>query len=136
MSESLDGKSVMQRTLDWQAQITTIAGPMQITDTRESWLARAARRSRLSFRQIKALYYGETADPKYSVASNILEAADRARMEEVRRDAAKLATVYQSTAHALGNIDPDFHRGNIDALVSAARILGSLDSAGTEGGVK
>ncbi len=127
MSEKSDRISVMQRTLDWSSQISLIAGPMQASDTRESWLARAARKSGATFRQIKALYYGEVKDPKFSVAANILSAADKARIEEARRDAAKLSDIYQSTAHALGNVDPDFHRSDIDALVNAARILGSLD---------
>jgi hypothetical protein len=129
MSEKSDRISVMQRTLDWASQIEVIGGPMGFGDTRESWLARVARKSGATFRQIKALYYREVNDPKFSLAAQIITAADRARIEEARRDAAKLANTYQSTAQALGNIDQDFHRSDIDALVSAARILGSLDSA-------
>jgi hypothetical protein len=129
MSEKSDEKIVMNRTVDWQSEISTIAGPIGAGDTRESWLARAARKSGSTFWHIKALFYGELKDPKYSVAYKILSAADRARIEEAKRDAAKLSELYQSTAQALVNIDPDFHRSNIDALVNAARILGSVDRA-------
>ncbi len=131
--EKSDRNGVVYRTLNWAEEIGVVAGPLQPNDTRESWLARAARKAGLSYRQCKSLFYGQTKDPRHSVASKLLSAADRARIEEARRDAAKLAGVYQSAAHALGNIDENFHRGNIDALVNAARILGSLDSAGTKG---
>lgn len=124
---------VMNRTVDWASEIELIAGPVRASDTKESWLARAARLSASKFWHVKALYEGKLTDPKYSVAFKILSAADRARIEEAKRDAAKLANIYRSTAHALGNVDPDFHRSSIDALVSAAGILGSLDSSGTEG---
>ena len=126
MSESSDRISVMQRTLDWSSQIDVIAGPMQIGDTRESWMARAARKSGATYRQVKALYYGEINDPKFSLATRIISAADKARIDEAQRNAAKIANVYQSTAQALDNIDPDFHREQIDVLVGAARILGTL----------
>jgi hypothetical protein len=126
----------MNQTVDWQQQISLIAGPFRETDTKESWWARAARLSGLKFWHVKALYKGELKDPKYSVAFKILTAADKARIQEAQRNAAELANIYQSAAQALDNIDPHLHRGNIDALVSAARILGALNSSGTEGGVK
>jgi hypothetical protein len=129
-------RKLMDRTINWKEEIGAIAGPFLPSDTKQSWLARASRRCTVSLRHIQSIYYGQVDDPKFSVASNILSAADQARIEEARRDAAKLAQIYQSTATALGNVDPDFHRGNIDALVSAARILGALDSSGTEREVK
>lgn len=125
--EKSDGKCVVGRTLDWRDEIGVIAGPIQPNDTRESWLARAARRAGISYRQCKSLFYGQTKDPRHSVASKILSAADRARIESAKRDGGQLAEIYQSTATALGNIDADFHRDTIDALVSAARIVSTLD---------
>src|SRR3979411_63392 len=104
MSEKSGEKIVVYRTLDWQEQIATIAGPRQPSDTRESWLARAARKSGASFWHIKALFYGQLTDRKYSIAYKILSAADRARIQEAQRDAAKLSDIYQGTAIALGNI--------------------------------
>ena len=127
------GRKLMSQCVNWKNEIGIIAGPFLPNDTKQSWLQRAALRCSLSLRHIQSIYYGQITDPKFSVASNILTAADRARIEEARRDAAKLANIYQSTAQALGNVDPDFHRSNIDALVSAARILGALGSSGTEG---
>lgn len=124
MVEFKDRNCVVDRTLSWAEEIGVIAGPLQPNDTRESWLARAARKSRISYRQCKALFYGQTKDPRYSVASKILSAADRARIDQAKRDGEHLANIYQN----LSNIDADFYRVQIDAFVSALRGTGSGDS--------
>lgn len=126
------GRKLMNQVINWESEIGTVAGPFRPGDTKDSWLGRAHSavrkfNAKVSFRQIRSIYYGHVTDPKHSVASSILSAADQARLEEARRDAAKLADIYQTTAQTLVNIDPDFHRSNIDALVNAARILGTLD---------
>jgi len=118
-------KVEMNTAVNWHNEISTIAG--RFDGNRKGWLSRAARKADTTYRQVKALYYGESKNPRHSVAVKILSAADQARLEEARRDAAKLADIYQSTAQTLGNVDPDFHRNDIDALVHAARILGALD---------
>lgn len=127
--------------INWDEKIGAIAGPFLPTDTKESWLGRAynevrKRNPRISFRHFTDLFYGRVRDPKYSVASSVLNAADQSRAEEAKRNAAKLANIYYSTARALESIDKDSHRSDIDALVNAARILRALDSSGTEGGLK
>lgn len=118
-------KVEMNSAVNWHDEISTIAGSFD--GNRKGWLSRAARKADTTYRQVKALYYGESKNPRHSVATKILSAAVQARLEEARRDAARLADIYQTTAQTLVNIDPDFHRGDIDALVSAARILGTLD---------
>lgn len=122
-------KNLMGYVIDWKNEIGSIAGPFLPTDTKQSWLARASRRADVSLRHITSLYYGHAKDPKYSVASKVLSAADHARIEEARRDAAKLANIYASAAGGLHEIDEDFHREAIDALVHASRVLGSVDRA-------
>jgi len=130
MSESSDEKIVMNRTVDWQSEITAIAGAYNPTDTRESWLSRAARRSGATFWHVKALYYDELKDPKYSVAYKILSAANRARIEKAQRDADQATALYRNFAQRLAAIDPDFHRDQIDILLGAARIIGGGDRPG------
>lgn len=119
----------MNLVIDWKNEIGSIAGPFLPTDTKQSWLSRAARRAGVSVRHITSLYYGHAKDPKYSVASKVLSAADQARIEEARSDAAKLAGIYASAAGGLREIDEDFHRQTIDALVHASRVLGAMDRA-------
>lgn len=120
--EKSDRNGVVYRTLNWQQIVTEVAGPMQANDTRESWLARAARRSRISYRQIKALYYGQTKDPRTSVALGVLSAADKARAE-----ASALASQFESLAGSLNAKDEDFYSPDVLALIDAARRLRGMD---------
>jgi len=122
MSEKSDGVRKVSRVMNWQAEITAIAGPMYPGDTRESWLARAARKAGITFRQCKAMYYGETTDPKWTVASEIVNAAERARQE-----AQQLAAQFESIAGSLNAKDSDFHCDDITSLIDAARALRGLD---------
>lgn len=130
MPEKSDENIVMNRTVDWRSEIADIAGPFGGNDTREGWLARAARKSGATYWHIKALFYGELKDPKYSVAYRVLSAADKARIEEARRNVEKATSVYRVHAARLESIDPDFHREQIDILLGASRIFGSRDSTG------
>lgn len=123
-------RSDVLRTPYWPAEIEVVAGTFLPGDTRESWLARAARRSKTTFRQIKALYYCETIDPKWSVGDRVLAAAARARLEAARRQASDLAGRFETIA---GNLDAapgaDFHKPDIAVLLRAARALRGLDDA-------
>lgn len=124
MSECSDGKRKMSRAVVWAAEIRVIAGPVMPGDTRESWLARAARKAGITYRQCKALFYSETVDPKHSVASGVLEAAAKAR-EEARA----LAAQFETIAGSLNAKDPDFHSEDVLALIDTARTLRGLDRA-------
>jgi hypothetical protein len=106
--------------------IGVIAGPKLPGDTGESWLARAARRAGITYRQAKALKYGETTDPKHSVASRVLSAADKAKIVQAQHHATELATIIQS----LRNVDESFHGPQIDALLREARAIGLVDRTG------
>lgn len=130
------GRKLMDQVVNWKNEIGTIAGPFLPTDTKTSWLSRAASKCAVSARQITSLYYGHITDPKYSVASSVLSAADKARVEQARKDALRLAEIYQNYAGALSEIDQNIHRDKIDVLVGAARILSTIDSARAEGEVK
>lgn len=105
--------------LNWAELIGQIAGPMKTTDTRESWLARAARKSKLSCRQIKSLYYGTSKDPRTSTTIAVLTAAEKARKE-----ACQLASQFESLAGSLNaKKNPDRHSTDVFALINAARAL-------------
>lgn len=108
-------------TINWQEVIGQVAGPMSASDTRESWLARAARRSRVSFRTMKALYYGQSTDPRTSTAVSVLIAAKKARDE-----ASALASQFENLAGGLNAKDADFFSHDVLALIDAARALRGL----------
>lgn len=128
MSESSDdnseGKSVVGRALQWRDEIAAIAGPMLTGDTRESWLARAARKANISFRHAKALFYGEIVDPKVSVALSVIVVAAQARKE-----ARALASRFESLAGAMNAADQDFYSEEVLALLDASRRLRGVDRA-------
>ncbi len=106
--------------------IAAVAGPRQVTDTRDTWLRRAAKLAGTSYRQARAIYYGEIDDPHHRSVSKFREAAGR-------HEARNLAAQFESLAHALDIRDSDFHSADRDALISAARALRGLDRSGTDG---
>jgi len=121
----MEKSSRMSTAVNWQQEIGAIAGPYE--GNRKGWLARASHRAGVSFRQIKALYYGQTSNPRHDTAARVLSAADKARQQEARRDALMVADVFNRHAAALANIDPDFHRPEIDAFLAAARAISGRD---------
>ena len=108
-----------------RAEISVVAGPREWGDTRESWLARVPRKvSTVSFRTVKALWYGEIDDHDHWAARDIRRAAE---IIEGKKEAAALANQFSSALGKLQSGDPDFHQPEIAALVSALRALGYVD---------
>lgn len=107
-TEKSSGRESVMRNAPLRDELAIIAGPREWSDTRESWLARAARNASISFRTAKAIWYGETADPKSSVDARIRAAAQEKREQERRAKRADAARL-RSLAAALENIDADFH---------------------------
>ena len=114
----------MATAIDWKTQIEDIAGPYD--GNRKGWLSRAARRAAVSYRQIAGLYYDQVKDPKFSVASSVLSAAELARIEATRREAAQLATRFEITAGGLNAKDADFFGSEINSLLDAANLLRAM----------
>lgn len=109
--------------------IATVAGPRTWNDTRESWLARAARRANISYRSAKSLWYGEINDAEHKAARRMVKAAEQHGRDEAR----ELAGRFESIAVALGATDADFHREDVVALLYAARALRGLACPGNDG---
>jgi len=106
--------------------VAAVAGPILPSDNRESWLRRAARNAGASYRQAKALFYGEIDDPHHRTVSLFREAAGR---HEVRN----LAAQFESIARGINARDADFYSNHASAFLEVARVLRGLDSARTEG---
>ena len=105
--------------------VVAVAGPRQWADTRQSWLARAARKAGISYRQCKSLFYGEITDPNHRSARLMRDAAEQ--------KAGALASQFETLASRMNATDPDFYRSDVLALVDAARALRGLDRAGDSG---
>jgi hypothetical protein len=103
--------------------VAAAAGPRQWNDTRESWLARAARNAGVSYRQAKALFYGEITDDEHKTVRRMREAAGQ-------HEAEQLAHRFEALAGSLQSRDADFHSSDVAALLHAARALRGLDRSG------
>ena len=110
-----------------RTEIAVVAGPKEWGDTRESWLARVSRKvPTVSFRTVKALWYGEIDDTDHWAARDIRRAAE---LIEARKETAALAVQYQSLIGGLRAADQDFYSAEIDRLERIARMLGGSDSS-------
>jgi hypothetical protein len=106
-------------------EIAIVAGPKDWGDTRESWLARVPRKvNTVSFRTVKALWYGEIEDPDHWAARDIRREAE---LIQARNETAKLVSQFQNIAGGMRASDQDFYSAEIDRLERIARILGGLD---------
>lgn len=114
-------------------EIAIVAGPKDWGDSRESWLGRVPRQVRkalkaeketVTFRTVKALWYGEISDPDHWAAREIRRAAE---LIQARKEAAALAVQYQSLIGGLRAADENFYSAEIDRLERIARLLGAVD---------
>lgn len=125
MSENQSGVSSVRK------EIAIVAGPRGWGDTRESWLARVPRKvSTVSFRTVKALWYGEIDDPMHWAARDIRREAE---LIEARREASALAAQYRTIIGGMRVQDESFYSAEIDRLERVVGELGGLDRAGAEG---
>ena len=113
--EKASGVSVLRKA------ISVIAGVREWGDTRESWLARVPRKvPTVTFRTVKAIWYGEITDPNHWAARDIQRAAE---LLEARKEASALASQFETIAGSLNAKDADFHSADVAALINAARAL-------------
>jgi hypothetical protein len=121
MSEKSSGVSQMRR------EIAIVAGPREWGDTRESWLARVPQKVKtVTFRTVRALWYGEIEDPNHWAARDIRRAAE---LIEAKREAADLASQYQQIAGGMRAADESFYSAEIARLERLARIISGQDRA-------
>jgi hypothetical protein len=101
-----------------RALIEAVAGPREWSDTRGSWLNRAARRSGLSFRTIKSIWYGQIRDESHHAVRLLRHTAEQ-----------RAAQQYETIARSLQAIDPEFHSPRITQYLALARALRDLESS-------
>lgn len=100
--------------------VAEVAGPRSWGDTRESWLNRAAERAGITYSQVKRVFYGEITDPDHKAARKL---RDIVAQRKAAKEAAELASQFESIARKINATDQDFHRDTVAALVDAARKL-------------
>jgi hypothetical protein len=78
----------------------------------------------VTFRLVKALWYGEITDPDHWAARDIRRAAE---LIEAKKEAAELADKFQQLAGGMRGSNSDLYRSEIDRLERIARIISGLD---------
>ena len=91
-------ESEMNVAAEMKRSIVTLAGPRQDTDTRESMIARAARRAGISFRQAKTFFYGETTNPRFGVIERVRAAIENANLAQEAKARAEYEHVREQIA--------------------------------------
>lgn len=74
----------MDVAVEMRESIIELAGPREWHATRESWLAKAARESGISYRTAKSIFYEQHADHRASVVEKVRAAM--ARKQQTARD--------------------------------------------------
>lgn len=122
-----DGGSIMPEISSDAVRglVAAVAGPQLHSDNRKSWLARAARKAGISFRQIKSLFYGEIRDPNHRSVRLLRDAAEsraaadaQARAEVIKNFRALLAL-----RDSLVASDQAFNQPQINALEHALGLM-------------
>jgi hypothetical protein len=109
-------------------EIAIVAGPKDWGDSRESWLARVPRKVKtVSFRTVKALWYGEISDPDHWAARDIRREAE---LIEAKREVSSLASQLAQIAGGMRELqNQNLLSAEIDRLERLVGILGGLDRA-------
>lgn len=105
---------------EMHVSIVEIAGPVGWHDTRESWLATAARNAHITYRAAKGFFYREYLNPNAADVQRVREA--RAKLH-AKNEALRNAAILDGASDALETIDADFHRAEIDRLRDVARAV-------------
>jgi hypothetical protein len=108
-----------------RAAMIVLAGNPPAHGELPRWLSKIAKTAGISFRTARSLWNEEIKDPDHLAARAVRQ---QAQIEEAKRDAATVANFFSRHAQALSNIDPDFHREQIDAFEQAARALSGRNS--------
>ena len=130
MSESSDERAeiVMSIALEMKHSIVALAGARSDCDTKESMIARAARRAGIGFRIAKSFYYGETRNPRSENVERVRAAVRTLQEREARKDAQQLATQIARLDATLRSQNPDMDRVDIDRVRAA--VFGALVDLG------
>jgi hypothetical protein len=116
--------------MSMREEIALIAGPMDWTDNRKSWLSRVPARiekltsAKLSLRLIKAAFYGELRENHWAA----LELRKAVEVIECNRELAKLKERHEALARRLDVLDSDFHGPTIAQMFDDLRKLRGKNS--------
>lgn len=109
-----------------QAMIDLAGVPPQYGE-QPRWLSNVAKRIGASYRTARSIWNGEIKNPETHWAVKRLR--EEAELAKARREAAFLASQFESIAGSLNAKDQDFYSADVAALIDAARVIRGLDRA-------
>ena len=111
-------------------QIAILAGPRGWDDTRESWLNKVCKAvPTVSYRTVKALYYGEIQDPDHWAIRDLHRAV---AVIQAQQHAKAVAGELEAILLGRDAASPALDRQSTAALVNALRALRGQDGAGND----
>lgn len=93
------------------------------------WLQVVADKVGITFRTARSIWNGEIEDENHLAVRRLRQVLQEETLRKARRDAQQVAGLYRQYAETLAATDPNSNRSEIDALLTAARILGGRNSA-------
>jgi hypothetical protein len=109
-------------------EIAILAGPRGWDDTRESWLGKVCKAvPTVSYRTVKAIWYGEIQDPEHWAIRDIHRAV---AVIQAQQHAKEVAGELEAILSGRDGANPALDRQSTAALVHALRALRGQDSAG------
>jgi hypothetical protein len=105
-----------------------IAGPLTRDDTVSSAIKVAARRAGLSYWRAFDIWYGKARRVSPEESAAIASAVETRRREAERNELHELKFRLARLESRLATTDPDFHRGDIEALGAGLALAGPRGS--------
>ena len=117
--------------MSMREQVAAIAGPMDWTDNRKSWLSRVPARverltgTKLSIRLIKAAWHNEITEKHWAA----LELHRAVSLIEYQRELAKIKQRHEVLMHRLASLDEDVRRPTLSQMFEDLLRLRGKDRA-------
>lgn len=126
---------VSQLAIDMRNAIIELAGDRAVFDSRERWIARAARVAGVSYRTARAFFYAEHDEPRSSSVEKVRMALARKRKEQTdaeavsRNEYREIMDRISILEARLNATDPEFYGEETSRLREMARGAGGVRGA-------
>jgi hypothetical protein len=111
----------MDALMEARLLVRQLAEPVPAGDSVKAAICRASRKLRWNFSRVRSLWY---ADPRTKVSADEMTELRQAAKSTKAGATDDLLARLECIEARLNQIDPDFHRAQIDSLRSAVRSLG------------
>ena len=133
MPETHSSRAEMNALLDdMQSAMLVLAGPRQASDTRESMIARAARKAGITYRQAKSFFYREAVNPSAQAVVAVQRAmTELSTAQDIRGECERIAKLEAENAFLRSVIASALARAPGASIAQAER--GDFDGRAASG---